>query len=80
MQGLQKVAENSECTVRIAILGVIIAKSKTGPTATVGTGLPGRFGVDYQFINESAIDIYVDKNKVTKSLIEFKWRTVSDMM
>ena len=71
MQGLQKVAENSECTVRIAILGVIIAKSKTGPTATVGTGLPGRFGVDYQFINESAIDIYVDKNKVIKSLIEF---------
>jgi hypothetical protein len=80
MQGLQKVAENSECTVRIAILGVIIAKSKTGPTATIGTGLPGRFGVDYQFINESAIDIYVDKNKVTKSLIEFKWRTVSNVM
>lgn len=29
-----------------------------------GTGLPGRFGVDYAFINESAIDIYVDENKV----------------
>jgi len=24
-----------------------------------GTGLPGRFGVDYQFINESTIDIFV---------------------
>jgi hypothetical protein len=59
---------------------VIIAKSKTGPTATVGTGLPGRFGVDYQFINESAIDIYVDKNKVTKSFIVLKWGTVSHMM
>lgn len=59
---------------------MIIAKSKTGPTATVGTGLPGRFGVDYQFINESAIDIYVDKNKVTKSLIEFSWRMVFNVM
>jgi endoglucanase len=33
-------------------------------TATPGTGLPGRFGVDYAFINKSAIDIYVDQNKV----------------
>lgn len=31
---------------------------------TPGTGLPGRFGVDYSFINEGAIDVYVDKNKV----------------
>jgi hypothetical protein len=59
---------------------MIIANPKTGPTATVGTGLPGRFGVDYQFINESAIDIYVDKNKVTKSLIEFSWRMVFNVM
>jgi len=33
-------------------------------TATPGTGLPGAFGVDYAFINKSAIDIYVDQNKV----------------
>ncbi len=33
-------------------------------TATPGTGLPGRFGVDYEFINKSAIDVYVDQNKV----------------
>lgn len=34
--------------------------------ATPGTGLPGRFGVDYAFINESSIDIWVDQNKVDK--------------
>jgi endoglucanase len=33
-------------------------------TATNGTGLPGTFGVDYKFIDESAIDVYVDVNKV----------------
>lgn len=33
-------------------------------TATPGTGLPGTFGVDYEFINKSAIDVYVDQNKV----------------
>jgi len=30
-------------------------------TATNGTGLPGRFGVDYQFINQSTIDIFVSQ-------------------
>ena len=33
-------------------------------TSTKGTGLPGVFGTDYAFINKSAIDIYVDQNKV----------------
>ena len=36
----------------------------SGSTATPGTGLPGTFGVDYEFINKSAIDIYVDQNHV----------------
>lgn len=35
-----------------------------GATSTPGTGLPGRFGVDYVFINKSAIDVFVDQNKV----------------
>ena len=34
-------------------------------TATPGTGLPGRFGVDYAFINQSSIDVWVDQNKVS---------------
>lgn len=40
-------------------------------TATVGTGLPGRFGVDYEFINQSAIDVYVDTNKVNLFRVAF---------
>ncbi|KAM0157050.1 hypothetical protein ACHAPG_004938 [Botrytis cinerea] len=40
-------------------------------TGTVGTGLPGVFGQDYAFINTSAIDIYVDKNKVNLFRVAF---------
>ncbi|KAL9617328.1 MAG: hypothetical protein Q9160_007857 [Pyrenula sp. 1 TL-2023] len=32
-------------------------------TATPGTGLPGTFGVEYSFINQSSIDVWVDQNK-----------------
>lgn len=39
-------------------------------TATPETGLPGTFGVDYAFINKSAIDIYVDQNKVRFDQLE----------
>jgi len=44
---------------------ILLIWVKLGSTATPGTGLPGRFGVDYAFINKSAIDIYVDKNKAS---------------
>src|ERR1700733_796478 len=40
-----------------------------GSSATVGTGLPGRFGVDYDFINQTSIDVWVDQNKVCRLLI-----------
>ena len=36
-------------------------------TATPGTGQPGTSGVDYAFINKSAIDVYVDQNKVSSA-------------
>lgn len=36
-----------------------------------GTGLPGRFGVDYQFINESAVDVYVEQNHVRISALAY---------
>lgn len=35
------------------------------PTKTNGTGLPGRFGVDYAFLNASTVPIWVKQNKVT---------------
>jgi len=41
------------------------------PTATVGTGLPGRFGVDYAFINESTVDIFVDENGINLFRVAF---------
>ncbi|KAH8600953.1 endoglucanase 1 [Bisporella sp. PMI_857] len=40
-------------------------------TATPGTGLPGRFGVDYQFISKPGIDTYITQNKVNLFRIAF---------
>ncbi|KAH8194702.1 hypothetical protein TruAng_011136 [Truncatella angustata] len=40
-------------------------------TATPGTGLPGRFGVDYAFINEAAVDVEVDQNHLNLFRIAF---------
>lgn len=37
-------------------------------TATVGTGLPGEFGVTYQFIDEAGIEVFVDQDKVSGDL------------
>ncbi|KAK4189159.1 endoglucanase 1 [Podospora australis] len=41
------------------------------PTQTKGTGLPGRFGVDYSFISQSGIDIMVDQHKVNLHRVAF---------
>ncbi|KAJ7929600.1 endoglucanase 1 [Mycena leptocephala] len=38
---------------------------------TVGTGLPGRFGVDYAFINKSTVDIFVDQEKINFFRVTF---------
>lgn len=48
-------------------IGLVLQARLTneGSSATVGTGLPGRFGVDYQFINEATVDTYVDQNGVS---------------
>lgn len=40
-------------------------------TSTKGTGLPGRFGVDYAFINNAAVDVMVDQNKVNLFRVAF---------
>lgn len=44
--------------------GVSESSGEFGVYGTNGQGLPGTFGVDYEFINTSAVDIYVDQNKV----------------
>ncbi|KAK0720150.1 glycoside hydrolase family 5 protein [Lasiosphaeris hirsuta] len=40
-------------------------------TAQVGTGLPGRFGVDYAFTSASGVDIMADKHKVNLFRVAF---------
>lgn len=44
--------------------GVSESSGEFGVYGTKGQGLPGTFGVDYAFINESAVDIHVDQNRV----------------
>jgi hypothetical protein len=39
--------------------------------ATPGTGLPGRFGTDYQFIDTKGVDIMIDQNKVNLHRVAF---------
>ena len=54
-------------TARIYYAGVAESGGEFGvysSTATPGTGLPGRFGMDYAFINESTVDIFVDQDNV----------------
>lgn len=38
---------------------------RKGANAVKGTGLPGRFGTDYAFIDKKGIDVYVDQHKVS---------------
>ncbi|KAF8879134.1 endoglucanase 1 [Infundibulicybe gibba] len=38
---------------------------------TPGFGLPGRFGVDYAFINKSTVDIFVDQEKINFFRVTF---------
>ncbi|KAL9115859.1 MAG: hypothetical protein Q9227_000227 [Pyrenula ochraceoflavens] len=40
-------------------------------TATPGTGLPGTFGVDYEFINPDTIDTWVDQNHINTFRVAF---------
>src|SRR5690242_4966287 len=40
-------------------------------TSTKGTGLPGQFGVDYQFISASGVDVMVDQHKVNLHRVAF---------
>ncbi|CCO34708.1 Endoglucanase 1 [Rhizoctonia solani AG-1 IB] len=35
------------------------------------TGLPGRFGVDYAFINKSTVDIFIEKDKINTFRVAF---------
>ena len=58
----------ASATATIYYAGVAESGGEFGvysPTATKGTGLPGRFGVDYAFLNQSTLPIWVDQNHVS---------------
>ncbi|KAJ7674044.1 endoglucanase 1 [Mycena polygramma] len=55
----------------ILYAGVNESGGEFGVFGTVGTGLPGRFGVDYAFINKSTVDIFVDQEKINFFRVTF---------
>ncbi|CZT44395.1 probable endoglucanase 1 precursor [Rhynchosporium secalis] len=64
----------AQAAATIWYAGVAISGGEFGvysATATKGTGIPGRLGAEYQFINKAAIDVYVDQNKVNLFRVAF---------
>lgn len=55
----------TSATATIYYAGVAESGGEFGVYGAKGQGLPGRFGVDYAFINESAVDVFVDQEKVS---------------
>jgi len=52
---------------KILFAGVAESSGEFGlwsPDSTPGTGLPGTFGKEYAFIDEKAVDVFVDEHKV----------------
>ncbi|KAJ7763175.1 endoglucanase 1 [Mycena maculata] len=56
---------------KILYAGVNESGGEFGVFGTPGTGLPGRFGVDYAFINKSTVDIFVDQEKINFFRVTF---------
>ncbi|RWA07678.1 hypothetical protein EKO27_g7427, partial [Xylaria grammica] len=51
--------------------GVAESGGEFGAYGTPGTGIPGTFGTDYQFINEAGVDTHVDENHLNLFRIAF---------
>ncbi|TGJ78512.1 hypothetical protein E0Z10_g10257 [Xylaria hypoxylon] len=51
--------------------GVAESGGEFGAYGTPGTGIPGTFGRDYQFISEAGIDTHVDQNQLNLFRIAF---------
>ena len=63
-----------ESSVRLITLFILPLEANTffpGVYGAKGTGLPGRFGVDYAFINKSTVDIYVDQDHINSFRVAF---------
>lgn len=57
----------ASASAKILFAGVAESSGEFGlysDDGTPGTGLPGEFGTDYAFIDEAAVDTFVDEHKV----------------
>lgn len=69
---LASLASGASATIFYA--GVALSSGEFGvwsATATKGTGLPGRFGIEYAFINQAGVDTYVDVNHANLFRVAF---------
>lgn len=61
----------SSASAKIYYAGVAESGGEFGAyssNAVPGTGLPGRFNVDYAFLNASTVPIWVKQNKVSNPI------------
>ncbi|KAI0471535.1 endoglucanase 1 [Xylariaceae sp. FL0804] len=61
----------SGASATIHFAGVAESGGEFGVYGTTGMGLPGTFGVDYQFINESAVAVFVEDSHINLFRIAF---------
>lgn len=74
MKLLRLLALTASSSATIFFAGVAQSGGEFGawsPNAQVGTGLPGRFGVEYSFISTTGVDIMVDKHNVNLMRVAF---------
>ncbi|KAF7304424.1 Endoglucanase 1 [Mycena chlorophos] len=71
LQNLGLLAALSLSTAKLLYVGVNESGGEFGVFGTPGTGLPGTFGVNYAFINESTVDIFVDQEKINFFRVTF---------
>jgi endoglucanase len=58
-------------SAKIYYAGVAESGGEFGAYGVKGTGIPGTFGRDYQFINQAGVDVHVDKNHINLFRVAF---------
>lgn len=68
---LSKLLLATSASATIFYAGVSESGGEFGVYGTPGIGLPGEFGVTYDFINEATVDTYVDQNGINLFRVAF---------
>ncbi|GAW00689.1 glycoside hydrolase family 5 protein [Lentinula edodes] len=72
LQSITVVAVLAACVgATILYAGVNESGGEFGVFGSPGTGLPGEFGVTYDFITESTVDTFVDTNQINFFRVTF---------